>query len=402
MTSEWEALVVGINRYPQMTTLQDLKAAAKDAEDIAVHLREYGYQPFRVQRLPQQLDGKGEAQIHPTGLVKLKELQEALINLLNPPPPNEPPETALFFFSGHGWHQNIDGKDEVFLATSDVFPQMGEYGLALSWLGEQLQQSRVKRVIVWLDCCFSGELMKFLPTNKDFCLITATRSYEPGLEISNEQGLLTKTLRKGLNPENSPDGFVTSHQLQDFITKQMAQTSQRPLIKNSDKAILLTTKSGKRQVRNTCPYRSLSYFTRQPEDAQVFCGRSALTQKLITQVKQGHRFLVVLGASGSGKSSLLRAGLLYQLKLGQEIPGSDRWIEIEPFTPQEHPLDSLKEAIGKNPSPTPPLEGEGLFDSPFCEEKVSSSVFPPMRGDRGGLPIVMVIDQFEEVFTMCE
>jgi len=79
MTSEWEALVVGINRYPQMTTLQDLKAAAKDAEDIALYLREYGYQPFRVQRLPQQLDGKGEAQIHSTGLVKLKELQEALI-----------------------------------------------------------------------------------------------------------------------------------------------------------------------------------------------------------------------------------------------------------------------------------------------------------------------------------
>jgi len=46
MTSEWEALVVGINRYPQMTTLHDLMVAAKDAEDIAVQLRDYGYQPL--------------------------------------------------------------------------------------------------------------------------------------------------------------------------------------------------------------------------------------------------------------------------------------------------------------------------------------------------------------------
>ena len=159
-----------------------------------------------------------------------------------------------------------------------------------------------------------------------------------GWKSPTNQGLLTKTLRQGLNPENAPDGFVSSHHLQDFIQKQMAQTSQRPLIENSDKAILLTTKSGKRQLHHSCPYRSLSYFTQKLEDAQVFYGRSALTQKLITQVKQGHRFLIVLGASGSGKSSLLRAGLLYQLKLGQEIPGSDRWIYLEPFTPQENPL----------------------------------------------------------------
>ena len=257
MTSEWEALVVGINRYPQMTTLQDLTVAAKDAEDIAVHLREDGYQPFRVQRLPQQLDGKGDAQIHPTGLVKLQELQEALTNLLNPPPPNEPPETALFFFSGHGWHQNVDGKDEVFLATSDVFPQMGEYGLALSWLGEQLQQSRVKQVIVWLDCCFSGELMKFVPTNKDFCLITATRSYEPGLEISNEQGLLTKTLLAGLNPGNFPRWFRYQSPVRRLYRQADGANLSAPVNSEFRQGNSADNKIGKKTVT---PYLSLSFF----------------------------------------------------------------------------------------------------------------------------------------------
>jgi len=429
---EWEALVVGINRYPGQTTLNDLTVAAKDAEDIALQLKDYGYQTFRVQRLPQLLSQKGEAQIDPKQGVRLQELQEALSNLLNPPPPNEPPETALFFFSGHGWPQTLDGKEEVFLATSDVYPKGGiDYGLPLSWLREQVQQSRVQRVIVWLDCCYSGKLLEFKPTDKDFCFITATRSYEAGLEISHEQGLLTKALLKGLNPKNYPDSIVNSHNLADFVQKQMAQTSQRPLIANSQRAILLTTKSPKKRFQNTCPYRSLSYFTEKQEDAEVFYGRSTLTNELISRVKRRsktrflrqlrdsqrkilarnrvflpqlrraktrflrqprdsqrkilarnrvfsgksakNRFIAVFGASGSGKSSLLRAGLLYQLKLGQEIPGSDSWTYIPPFTPQEKPLENLKAAIA---------EGNG--------EKSDKK------------PIVMVIDQFEEAFTMCD
>jgi WD40 repeat protein len=410
MIPEWGALVVGINEYDDdLTKLKKLTAAAKDAEYIAVHLENNGYQTFRVQRLPQQTDNKGHAQINPQGVVRSGDLQEALKNLLNPPPPNEPPETALFFFAGHGWHHNVDGKDEVFLATSHAYPDKGDYGLSLSWLGEQLQQSRVKRVIVWLDCCFSGELMKFQPTNKDFCFITATRSYEHALEKSYEQGLLTEALLEGLDPKKYPDGIVTSHHLKDFIERQMRTPSQRPLIENSQRAILLTTSSPKRRFQNTCPYRSLSYFTQKPEDAEVFYGRSALTQELIKRVKQGDRFVAVLGASGSGKSSLLRAGLLYQLKLGQEIPGSDRWIYLEPFTPQENPLESLKEAIAKaNPSPTPPLRGEGLSSSPFPTREggwgvrfseVTNTIIHSLAASQ---PVVMVIDQFEEAFTMCD
>jgi len=150
-------------------------------------------------------------------------------------------------------------------------------------------------------------------------------------------------------------------------------------------------------------------FTQKPEDAAVFCGRSALTQQLIGRVKQGHRFVAVLGASGSGKSSLLRAGLLYQLKLGQDIPGSDNWIYLEPFAPQEKPLETLKEVIEKgtlHPHPLPlshPGRGE--------QQQVNASLLLPFSplwekglGDEGisSQPVVMVIDQFEEAFTMCD
>ncbi|MEQ8961177.1 MAG: hypothetical protein RLP02_25180, partial [Coleofasciculus sp. C2-GNP5-27] len=125
---------------------------------------------------------------------------------------------------------------------------------------------------------------------------------------------------------------------------------------------------------------------------------------LIGRVKQGHRFVAVLGASGSGKSSLLRAGLLYQLKLGQDIPGSDNWIYLEPFSPQENPLERLKEVIEKGTlHPHHPGRGE--------QQQVKASLLLPFSplwekglGDEGisSQPVVMVIDQFEEAFTICD
>ncbi|NEQ10764.1 MAG: hypothetical protein F6K37_34055, partial [Moorea sp. SIO4E2] len=88
------------------------------------------------------------------------------------------------------------------------------------------------------------------------------------------------------------------------------------------------------------------------------------------------RLLVVLGASGSGKSSLLRAGLLYQLKLGQAIAGSDRWHYLEPFTPGVAPKQRLQEVLEKGKL----LDNKG--------------------GNSSLTPVVMIIDQFEECFTM--
>ncbi|MBW4595934.1 MAG: hypothetical protein KME46_24285 [Brasilonema angustatum HA4187-MV1] len=423
MASEWAAQIIGINYYPEYTTLKPLTAAAEDAEKIAEQLEQYGYRPFRTQCLPRTLNPKGESKIDRQGAVKVQELQEAIANLFNPPPPNPIPETALFFFSGHGWYNTVAGKKEVFLATSDVLPD-AEYGISLSWLGEQLQISLAKRVVVWLDCCYSGELLKYKPTDKDYCFITATRSYETGVEIPHTQGLLTETLLAGLNPENDADGIINSHKLADLIISRMSNTVQCPLIANSPRAILLTTKFSQKSFQDKCPYRSLSYFTETKEDAEVFYGRSALTQELIQQVTEKHRLIAVLGASGSGKSSMLRAGLLYQLKLGQEIPGSDRWTYITPFTPKESPVNSLQEAFALSlpnlshpgttatPPPTPPRSrgGERLPQQmrggvgTVLQRSENRSIAHVIGKELKALntPVILIIDQFEECFTMCD
>ena len=375
MSLEWEAQVVGINYYPPYTTLKKLTAAAHDAESIAIQLENYGYETFRVQRLPRRYNQKGEWEVNAQDVVRAKDLKTAITNLFNPPAPSKPPEMALFFFSGHGWRKTVNGQEEVFLATSDVLPEENIYGVALSWLGEQLQTSPVQKLIIWLDCCYSGEIFKYLDKiapDKDYCLITATRSYEEGIEILYQKGLFTKVLIEGLNPHHDPDGIVDSHKLARYIEQKMAQTAQAPQVACSKRTIPLTINFPKRAFKDECPYRSLSYFKENPKDALVFHGRTKLTQQLVEKVRNKERLIAVFGQSGSGKSSLLRAGLLYQLKLGQMIPGSNNWKNLDPITPSSNPLEKLAEA----------LKGK-------VEEREDNC------------PLILIIDQFEECFTMC-
>ncbi len=71
-----------------------------------------------------------------------------------------------------------------------------------------------------------------------------------------------------------------------------------------------------------CPYLGLDAF--REEDADRFFGRERLVADLIERVRAS-RFVVIAGPSGSGKSSLVRAGLIHTLKQGK-LPGSERWL----------------------------------------------------------------------------
>ncbi|WP_287527854.1 caspase family protein [Okeania sp. SIO2C2] len=373
-----ESLVVGINFYPFLIKAEpgdlNLKAPVKDAESIANILEKSG--EFRVQRLPKGYNEEGKERFISDGIVKINDLQQAIINLFNPPIKNEVPDVALLFFAGHGYVTTKGGIREGFLVTSDVQLKRNIYGLSLNWLKQILQESPVKKQIVCLDCCFSGELLNFDQEadpgteGKQIsrCLITASRSFETSVEkLSEEHGIFTAKLLEGLNPENYVDGWVTNYILADFIKQNMSQTSQAPMFHNSGDAIILTTNTPHQPIddrwKNIAPYRGLSYFQQQENDAVFFHGRTRLTDELIDRVRTNN-FVAVLGASGSGKSSLLRAGLLYQLKRGQKISGSDRWFYIKPFTPGSSPLESLQQAIMKDP-PKSPLERGTLKASPL-------------------------------------
>ncbi|NEO52894.1 MAG: PQQ-binding-like beta-propeller repeat protein [Okeania sp. SIO3B5] len=439
-----EALVVGINRYPFLKKEKlgdlNLKAPVKDAEAITDILERYGN--FRVQRLPKGYDEEGKERFISDGLVKINDLQQAIINLFNPPLKKEVPDVALLFFAGHGYLTTEGGIREGYLVTSDAQLNRNIYGISLAWLKKLLQESPVKKQIVWLDCCFSGELLNF---DQEFdpgtegkqisrCLITSCRSFEKSVEqLSGEHGIFTAKLLEGLNPNNpnNIDGWVTNYKLAEFIKQNMSQTSQAPMFHNSGYAIILTTNTPNQPIdkrwKNVAPYRGLSYFQQQENDAVFFHGRTRLTDELIDRVRTNN-FVAVLGASGSGKSSLLRAGLLYQLKQGQKISGSDRWLYINPFTPTASPLESLQQAIEIptvmryiDDPPKSPLE-RGTLKTPtflsYMEE--GAKTIPHRHNIEEEQPenltekliefievaevekVVMIIDQFEEVFTQCQ
>jgi energy-coupling factor transporter ATP-binding protein EcfA2 len=153
-----------------------------------------------------------------------------------------------------------------------------------------------------------------------------------------------------------------------------------------------------------CPYRGLLPFG-EP-DAEVFYGRehlaAELAVKLAAQVSRGG-MVVVTGASGSGKSSLLRAGLLPILARGQQIPGSDRWPRIV-MTPTKDPLAELAAVGGLDA-----LEiRNGLMRHPDqAHLTVRSAVLaaashdeqPPVFGDSDPR-LVLIVDQFEQVLTL--
>jgi WD40 repeat protein/DNA-binding SARP family transcriptional activator len=121
-----------------------------------------------------------------------------------------------------------------------------------------------------------------------------------------------------------------------------------------------------------CPFKGLAFFDRS--DAEYFCGRERLVGDLVARCAQ-ETLVGIVGPSGMGKSSVLRAGLLPALAAGV-LPGSDRWRQFL-LRPGERPRAELMRVLGV----------DGI--------EVALAGLAP--GDR----MVLAIDQLEELFTVC-
>lgn len=408
-----DALIVGINTYQYLPSLQ---APAKDAEAIAQRLHSYG--EFRVHRLPEIIQSS-KSQVGQKTPVTLQELETALINLFKPKG-NNPPHTALFYFSGHGIQRDA-GIQEGYLAVSDANPDKSFCGLSLFWLRRLLQESPVRQRIVILDCCHSGELLNFLEADPgaqagtDRLFMAASKEYETAYEsLESPYSVFTQALITGLDPNRVEAGVVTNHSLTDWVNHSLKGEIQQPLFESSGSEIILTRgNSGQpspiKTVKPThiCPYRGLEFF--DEAHAEFFFGREELTDQLINQLKT-ERFATVSGASGSGKSSLLRAGVISRLQQEKTPTGANAW-KIKLLTPTEHPLKSLAAAfIDPELSEFERAEqlrraeaflqdgGVGLAQlvrASLAVEGGTTGLSPKERPQ-----LLLVLDQFEEVFTL--
>uniref|UniRef100_UPI0015EFDCBF nSTAND1 domain-containing NTPase n=1 Tax=Amycolatopsis pittospori TaxID=2749434 RepID=UPI0015EFDCBF len=135
----------------------------------------------------------------------------------------------------------------------------------------------------------------------------------------------------------------------------------------------------------SAPYIGLAAFG--ADDASRFFGRERLVEKLVTRLS-GQRFLAVLGASGSGKSSLLRAGML---------PAVAKESVTLLMTPGSRPLQECAVQFGAALG----LAAGGLLTE-FTEHPRNLGLAArQLVADRDG-DVVLVVDQFEEVFTLCQ
>ena len=144
------------------------------------------------------------------------------------------------------------------------------------------------------------------------------------------------------------------------------------------------------------PYKGLRAF--QQADAADFFGRTSMIQQVLDRLQEQvveNNFLAVIGPSGSGKSSLVKAGVLPALRQGR-VPGSEHWFYAE-MVPGEVPLEELAAALlSVSTSPLPGIV-ELLRDSEAgLAEGVAWAL--PSKDSR----LVLMIDQFEEVFTQVE
>ncbi|MCM2388287.1 caspase, EACC1-associated type [Streptomyces albipurpureus] len=377
------AIVVGTGRYGKggRVPLSDLPGAARSARAIAAVLREECGMDGRVTEI---IDARGPTEVLAAVQVAIDASEGGVV---------------LFYFIGHGL---IGPGRQLYLATSgtvsaDDTVQAVPYDQVSKRLGEATAST-----VVILDCCFSGlaqtapqesyrEVLASARPEGSFLLASATHyaaSFAPADAVHTLfSGELLRLLKEG--DPGGPAWFtlldlyrILDHRFQGSAVRPhsdgVGRASDLILVRNPGRLVHdAAVDTGPEQGGGPCPYPGMRPFL--PEQHHLFFGRDDLTRNLVARVTADPYTgpVVVVGASGAGKSSLLRAGLVAGLE--------GRGVVLVP-APGARPFHTLVEswasAVGR----------------PFAE--VESELGTGRFGHTG--PRVLVIDQFEEIFTQCQ
>ncbi len=141
------------------------------------------------------------------------------------------------------------------------------------------------------------------------------------------------------------------------------------------------------------PYKGLRAF--EEADAGDFFGRDDLVDELVGRLRDDGRrgrLVLVVGGSGSGKSSVVRAGLLPRVRRG-DIPGSQRWF-VTTMMPGSSPFKELAECLRGVAVATPAALADRLAEDDAGIDRVLRRLVP------GDGQLLLVVDQLEELFTL--
>ncbi|WP_123981721.1 AAA family ATPase [Streptomyces sp. Ag109_O5-1] len=157
-------------------------------------------------------------------------------------------------------------------------------------------------------------------------------------------------------------------------------------------------------VDSVCPYRGLASYRR--EDARWFFGRERSTDALVAQLraaKDGGGLVVLVGASGAGKSSLLNAGLVTALQKGALADEDGNPHKILQLVPGADPVKELTRRIPELADVADQGDPETVREALTAwarreTEDVSRETSPSAAATARP---VLIVDQFEETFTLC-
>jgi len=154
------------------------------------------------------------------------------------------------------------------------------------------------------------------------------------------------------------------------------------------------------------PFKGLQFF--DEGDSELFFGRETLTAKLVHRLRDANFLSVIIGASGSGKSSLVRAGLVPAIKKGGALingrkppEGSASW-QVHIITPTAHPLEALAIELTRD-SESVTAVATLVDDLSKDPRSLHFYLSRQTQAQDASVPrhTLLVIDQFEELFTLC-
>ena len=393
------ALIIGINEYG--AGIRSLSTAANDARRLADILSaKHGYE---VSLLTQAITSSRLEQ----------ELCERLPGRIGKN------DRCLFYFAGHGIATKLDDKfqePEGFLLLQDAVQGQSHTYLPMVQLHRWLSQLCCRHLLAILDCCFAGAFRWSIATRASapqreeivyrekyrryiqypaWQVITSASHDQRALDNlggdqlgergeSTRHSPFAQALFDGLAgkadliPRNGGDGLITATELQlylrdtvdsDFSTiVRRRQTPELWHLRKHNKGEFVFTLRELELPRAADtippgnPYRGLDSY--DETDAALYFGRQRLSEQLYLKVCD-QPLTVVLGASGTGKSSLVKAGLLPQLRSAV----SPTWQILPVLRPGAEPLRRLNET----------LASVGAADH-----------------------ILLVVDQVEELVTLCQ
>ncbi|GAA6620336.1 caspase family protein [Scytonema sp. NUACC26] len=415
------AFVIGINNYG--SSISSLQNAVSDAKQLAEILREkHGYQVWEC------LDE----------VATLKNLLHLLDTTL--PEHTTVDDRLLFYFAGHGIALNGDDGPQGYLIPQDAVLGDTSTYLPMTQLQEYLSQLPCRHFLGIFDCCFAGAFRwsstrDLLPvpevihqerydrfiTDPAWQVITSADYDQEALDalkINTERGsdgehspfaaALFEALSGGADvysPDThgqpSGDGVITATELYIYLRDRvegetfgdrLRQTPRIWPLKKHDKGEYIFLTPG--HVLNLPPappldesqnpYRGLQSF--DEEHSHLFFGRQALTEQLYQHICQ-QPLTVVLGASGTGKSSLVKAGsipYLRKLDIAQQ-----HWKILAPIRPGDSPLQALNNTLARENlavSATTNLTTDNI--ATWCQNNPTSK-------------LLLVIDQAEELLIFC-